>query len=148
MIGWIVTLMMLLEPMGNGYKSIAEGMNDGAFEVPLFAGENAHAKTLAVLVSLAWFESRFRTDALGDSGKSRGLYQVQAKEVPTDPKGQTVQAAKMIKESFRVCKDKTLVEKLGWYAAGGPDCERGLRESRNRMKKAFWLLLKVPPPTV
>lgn len=148
MIAWIVTLMVTLQPLApwkDTYAETAQGMVQGAQEAPLFEGVGALPKTLALDVSLAWFESRFDRAANGDHGKSHGLYQVQG-PVIEDVKGQTIQANEMILQSFRVCKGKTLTEKLGWYAAGGNDCERGLRESRHRMGKALTLLKKFPPP--
>lgn len=148
MIAWVLTLMVYLQPVApwrDNYETIAKGIVRGASEEPVFTGESGVYRTLALDVSLAWFESRFDANAVGDHGRSRGLFQVQAKEVSADPYLQTLQANRMIRESFRVCARRTLEEKLGWYAAGGNGCDKGLRESRHRVLKAQWLFKKFPP---
>lgn len=147
MIAWIVSLMVVLQPVApwrDSYETTAQGILRGATEEPLFEGEYGILRTVALDVSLAWFESRFDVRAVGDKGKSRGLYQVQAKEVSENAYLQTLQANRMVRESFKVCRRQPLEERLGWYAAGGLGCSRGLRESRHRVWKAQWLLKNFP----
>lgn len=149
MIAWILTLMILLQPSApwkDTYEITAQGIRDGAIEFPVFSGDNGVEKTIALDVSLAWFESRFNRHAIGDHGAAHGLYQVHAPEAET-VKQQTVEANRMIKQSFKACANRVNTEWLGWYAAGGNDCTRGLRESRHRMLKAFWLFKNYPPVT-
>ncbi len=146
---WILSLMRLLQPHAPwlaSYEATAKGIQDGATSSPVFSGENGIERTIAVDVSLAWFESRFDSHAVGDHGTAHGLYQVHAIE-PETVKEQTVQANAMIKQSFKACVNRVKEEWLGWYAAGGNDCNRGLRESRHRMLKAFWLFKNHPPPS-
>ena len=46
-------------------------------EPSLFAGEDGKAKTAALLLTIAFHESGWRADALGDGGKSCGIMQTQ-----------------------------------------------------------------------
>lgn len=145
MIQIILTIMVALQPNApwkDSYEKTAIGIYEGAQLQPIFSGEYGLQRTIALDLSLAWFESRFNPAALGDKGKSWGLYQFQGQGKPEDVKSQTVIANRMILQSFKVCKAKALDERLGWYAAGGNDCERGLRESRHRMGKAQWIFRK------
>lgn len=139
LLAWILSLMLSLQPAApwrEDYYHVAKGILEGAKAIPVFSGQHGVFRTIALNVSLAWHESRFNRYARGDQGKSWGLFQYQNHGTPEDAAEQTKQANRLILQSFRVCKDKPLNERLGWYAAGGNGCERGLRESRNRMNKA------------
>lgn len=141
MIQLVIAMMVLLQPVApwrTNYENVARGILDGARESPVFEGETGFQRTVALDISIAWFESRFDQHATGDHGAAHGLYQVHAKEDET-VKEQTVRANLMIRESFRVCKSRPLEERLGWYAAGGNGCSRGLQASRFRMWKAMKL---------
>lgn len=145
MIQIILTIMVALQPSApwrDSYEKTAIGIYEGAQAEPIFSGEYGIQRTIALDIAIAWFESRFNPQAVGDKGKSWGLYQVQGHGQSDDVKTQTIIANKMVLQSFRVCKSKPLDERLGWYAAGGNDCERGLRESRHRMGKAQWIFRK------
>ncbi len=141
MIAWILAAMVLLQPSApwkDSYAKTAEGILEGAKREPVFDG--SILRTVALDVSLSWFESRFNPQAVGDNGKSWGLYQFQGHGKPEGVIEQTIIANRLIKESFRVCKAKPLEDRLGWYAAGGNGCERGLKHSRHRIWKAQWLV--------
>lgn len=136
---WVLSLMVKLQPNApwkDNYYHVAQGILDGATAEPIFTGQYGFQRTVALDVSLAWFESRFDFRAIGDKGRSWGLFQFQGKGKPEEIKEQVEIANRLIRQSFAVCKGKEWDEKLGWYAAGGPDCERGLRESRHRMRVA------------
>jgi len=138
--------MLMLQPNApwkNTYENTALVIGRQATNHPLFTGEDAAKKTAALLVSLAWFESRFDPKAIGDHGKAFGLYQQQGKGKIEDAETATKIAIEQIKFSFKVCRENEVIERLGWYAAGGPNCDYGLRESRHRMLKAFWLVKNV-----
>jgi len=142
----ILAMMALLQPSApwkDNYETVARGLLSGATASPVFEGQYGVQRTIALDVSLAWFESRFDQHAIGDNGAAHGLYQVHAKEAPTVEE-QTKQANEMIKASFRICKNRPLEERLGWYASGGNGCDRpgGLKASRHRMLKALWLYRK------
>lgn len=149
-VAWVLSLMIAMQPhapWSSTYPATAQAIADVVTaEEPLFAGSDGRERTAAVLVSLAWFESTFKPGAVGDHGRSHGLYQVQGKGELTDPVEATRAALAMVRASFRVCRARPVNEWLGWYAGGGPDCTRGLRESRHRMARALWIFAKHPPP--
>ena len=139
----ILTVMALLQPKApweGDYETVARDIARGAAASPVFEGEYGIQRTIALDVSLAWFESRFDRHAIGDHGAAHGLYQVHAREAET-VEAQTIEANELIKASFRICKNRPLEERLGWYASGGNGCDKpgGLKASRHRMLKAIWL---------
>jgi transglycosylase-like protein with SLT domain len=143
---WILALMLSLASLEgpaewrDTYRTTAIAIADVARETPLFEGDDGR-KTAALLVAIAWHESRFRQDAVGDKGRSHCLVQISnsnfdslgvTREELQDPKVCLRAGIRMIKESFRVCREYPLLERLGWYASGGAGC-RGTRASRLRM---------------
>jgi len=151
MTAWILSLMLILQPKApwaETYNQTAQAISDASESEPLFKGENGKEKTAVLLISLAWFESRFDPNAIGDKGKSYGLYQQQGMGELSDPKVATMVAIQQIKISFRVCINKPLDERLGWYTNGGPDCEKDKTKAKHRMLKAFWLLKTYPNPRI
>lgn len=146
---WILALMVLLQPSAPwraDYEEVAKGIEEGARVVPIFAGEQGLYRTVALDVSLAWYESRFDRHAVGDHGAAHGLFQVHATEASTVAE-QVKQANALIKQSLRVCAARPFEERLGWYASGGPTCDRpgGLKASKHRMNTAVWLLRQNKP---
>jgi hypothetical protein len=141
--------MILLQPNApwkDSYETTAQAITKAvAQELPLFSGERGRERTAALLVSLAWFESRFNKNAVGDHGAAHGLYQQHDHGTLEDPFEASVVAIQQMRASSRICKSRPIEEMLGWYAAGGNDCNRGLRESRHRVLKAFWLFKNHPP---
>jgi len=94
----------------------------------------------AVLTAIAYHESRFKADAVGDHGQSLGLFQVSKHWNPGDtPEEQARVAAQLVRRSFAVCRGKPLEERLGWYASGGLSCGRP-ESSRIRMGLAARLM--------
>lgn len=149
MTAWLLSIMLFLEPAPPwkaSYEETAKAIVDGAKQVPLFDGPMAVERTIALDASLAWFESRFNPNAIGDHGKSRGLYQVQYIGPDEGVTAQTVRANRMMLQSFKICSKRPLEERLAWYASGGNGCDRegGIRASKHRMLKAFWLFRKFP----
>jgi len=158
---WVLGLMTSMQPHAPWEASypatagaIARVVGD---EVPLFEGSDGRARTAALMVSVAWFESAFQPGAVGDcghagpckkgeTGQSHGLFQVQGQGELKDPMDAARAALGMLRASMRVCRARPLEERLGWYAAGGNDCDRGLRESRHRVLRAMWLFKRYPPP--
>jgi hypothetical protein len=147
MSAWILGLMLLMQPRAPWLAtyaitsaSIAEVVEA---ERPLFDGAHGRERTAALLVSLAWFESTFQPDALGDKGKAHGLYQVHGHGELGEPLEATRVALAMIRQSFAICRARPLEERLAWYAQGGADCSamsaEALKKSRHRIAKAMWL---------
>jgi hypothetical protein len=101
-------------------------------------------QTAAVLVVMAFRESAFQLDAVGDGGAARGLWQVHAgtlgHPVATDAEAQAWDALGLLDTSWRICSKHPLADRIGWYAAGGVGCERRLGLSRFRMSEVARLL--------
>lgn len=160
MIAWILSLMIALQPAApwrdtyeDTAKAIASVVNE---EAPLFAGKDGREKSAALLVALAWAESRFDPKAVGDHGRSVGLYQIFHTNLPTaegfgraEILGNALNATKvahrMLKQSMRVCGKRPVEERLGWYASGDAACSKGLSESRFRVGLALKAYRAHPP---
>lgn len=147
-LAWMLTLQPArITPWASTYEATATAIASVVeSEPPLFDKDATRVRTAALLVSLAWFESRFDVRAVGDHGSAHGLYQVHDRGELADPAEATRVALDMVRASFRACRGRDRDELLGWYAAGGPDCTRGLRESRNRLALARRLAAKAPVP--
>lgn len=139
-------------PWADTYPSTAKAVAEAAHASPVFAGGDGEQRTVALLVSMAWFESTFNPAAVGDNGRSVCLFQIHetnwkwlgvTREALQDVRVCARTAVRMVHQSFRVCRARPLEERLGWYAAGGPDCTRGLSPSRHRVRKALWLFAHV-----
>lgn len=163
---WVLSLMLLLQPAAvtpwaSTYEQTATAIAEAAQDSPVFMGEKGASRTAALLVAVAWHESRFDQQALGDctAGKPKtrtacaswGLFQMNKHNfvVPGefalgDPAIASREALRMVRISFRVCRGRPLDEQLAWYAAGNRGCDRGLRESRNRMGLAKTIESKHP----
>ena len=144
---YIVSIMLTLQPIApwkDRYVEIANEIQVGAEREPVFSGAYGVQRTLALDIAVAWFESRFNPDAIGDNGRARGLYQVHYHGPDEPVREQTERANRMMRASFKVCARRAIEERLGWYAAGGNGCERGLKHSRHRMGlaeklfKTYW----------
>jgi hypothetical protein len=105
-------------------------------------------QTAGVLTIMAFRESAFRPDAVGDGGAARGEFQIHASTighpVPEGIAAQTYEAADLLALSFRVCSKHPLPERLAQYM-WGRDCEHRLKLSRARMAEVA-RLLRMPAP--
>lgn len=92
----------------------------------------------AVLVEMAWQESRFRRDAVGDSHRSKGAYQLQGvpEALAFDVDRATVIAYARIRESAKACPASPLAP----YASGSCTNRGGRRISALRMAEALRLV--------
>lgn len=111
-------------------------------ERPLFAGDTDHRKTAAYLVAIAFRESSFRLDAVGDHGGSYCAFQVHrtsggSRALLDDPDACVAAAFAMLRTSGLVCP----AHPLAWYAEGPGGCAslRAQRISRDRLALAAWL---------
>lgn len=88
---------------------------------PLFKNDADRRRTASLLVAVAWRESTFRLDAIGDHGRARCAFQLWSapKEVLTDAHLCTSIAFDRLRESFRICGPSNM---LGIYAAGSNGC--------------------------
>lgn len=143
---WVLAVMRAIQPHApplilNTYPETAEAIAEAATNDPLFPGEDGPVRTAAVLVAIAFYESNFDRTAIGDHGKSFGLFQISGAHVPglvanvlLVPREAAPVAIKLIRTSLRVCGEFPWNERLGWFGAGGVGCkEAGRRVTRSRM---------------
>jgi hypothetical protein len=135
----VLTWMVQLQPpnhewigpeLAASYPDTAEEIATAAEESPL-PGDNGRY-TAAVLTVMAFRESSFRRDVVGDDGASRGLFQIST--IWGEPSARL--ALKLLHKSFNVCREKPLEDRLGWYMWGASGCEHRLELSRSRMHTA------------
>lgn len=105
-------------------------------ERPLFAKDADRRRTAALVVAVAFRESTFMVDAVGDDGKSFCALQIHrssggSKELLTDPEACVRKGLEMLRISFRICPKSP----IAWYASGPRGCTspRAQRISRDRM---------------
>jgi Transglycosylase SLT domain len=156
---WALSIMVYLQPAApwlDSYPTTATALAYAAEDAPLFKGPHGTEQTVALLLSIAWFESRFDPSARGDHGASLGLFQIApgtagsfvAKDDLLDPALAARTALRLVRQSFAICQERPQDERLAWYTHGGPDCSPlGVSTSRNRMLKAAWLFAHKPPPS-
>lgn len=143
---WVLAKMYALDPSTPWlftYQETAEAIAQASNADPLFSGDDGPKKTAAVLIALAHFESKFHPNAVGDSGKSFGLFQIQPPTAHVDagllqvPRNAAPIAIDLIRRSFKVCEAEPLDARLSWYAAGHSGCRKaGLLKSEHRMQLA------------
>lgn len=151
-LAWMISLQPYPSLQG-GYAEVASGIADGCEAESLFGDKY---KCAATMTSLAYFESTFRLSAIGDKGRSLGLFQVQTAtaHLPAffltgEASTQTRVAIGLVLQSLHICRRSPLHERLAWYAAGGNGCSShpdAVNKSRHRMALAAKLLRSVSLP--
>jgi hypothetical protein len=159
---WILSLMVILQPSAPWkatYEGTARAIDDVAHAEPAYAGDDGPERTAALLVSIAWYESRFDPRAVLEDadGASLGLFQVHDSNLHRlrivhpdaleDPRASARAALFLIRESFRVCGKRPADELLAMYASGRGRCDvpEGVRASRRRMRLAATMLRERAP---
>jgi hypothetical protein len=168
---WILSLLLVVVPPGrvpareseaDGRARYAEIAADIAAavadEAPLFAGQFGRERTAALLVSVALFESGFRVDVdrgvtLGDHGASCTLWQLNlgrgridgfsCGELAANRRKAAALALRAMRRSRAACPNLPIEDMLRVYASGS--CERGARESAERVRFAQRLFARHPP---
>jgi hypothetical protein len=107
-------------------------------------------------LDLAWFESRFHPNAVGDNGRSFGLFQIQPptakveSNILTNPRTASYIAVDLIRRSFQACAKRPYEERLSWYVSsnGCPSSPIIVKKSMDRLLMATRILpmLNPPPP--
>ena len=170
---WTLRVMQSLQPAAPWAETFPESATvlvQVAETTPLYPIEqDGVRRTLALLLSIANFESSLKPDAEGDCdakdreknglckkgarGHSLCMFQISdsnlkslgttREEIQRDLSVCTKSALSLIKISFGVCRTKAAEDQLAQYAAGGGACGgpkgEGLLESRHRMAKARWI---------
>lgn len=151
---WVFALMTAirlqfgeaLAPWSDTYGETAVSIAKGCASAPLAGGGRDWCS--ALLVEMAWHESRFNQKASHDGGAGYGLFGMQegtlGRKIPEDTDGQVRAEIELLQTSFRICAKRPLEDRLGWYAAGGNGCEQRLELSKYRMHAAAQLLRANP----
>lgn len=151
-VAWVVGLMVALEPSApwrGTYEKTAEAIARVSETEPLFE-DKGEERTAALLVSIAWYESRLKPNAKSANGQWYCLYQIDKRHLPDpqkaldDPEVCTRAAVKILKASLDMCKKRPVDERLAAFMSGA--CDKGLAESRYRMFMANKLLKEHPMP--
>jgi hypothetical protein len=159
LVAWILSTMFTLQPAYDArscwwgvkwtdtYEHTAERFAQAAYDDPLKtravdgSSEGDVVFTAALEVVWAARESRFKPDAVGDSGASIGILQVNprtagtSREVLLDVDQAIPIAVGLFHFSFRACRDRPVEERMGQYI-WGRDCEHRLDVSRARVERA------------
>ena len=173
LVQWTLRVMQSLQPVAPWAETFPESaatLVQIAESSPLYPSEtDGVRRTLALLLSVANFESALKPDAEGDCdardrdksgmckkgarGHSLCMFQVgdsnlkalgtNREAILTDLAVCTRSALTLIRISFGVCRSRAPEDQLAQYAAGGGSCGgpkgEGLLESRHRMAKARWI---------
>lgn len=151
-VAWVVGLMAALEPSApwrGTYEKTAEAIARVSESEPLFE-DKGEERTAALLVAVAWYESRFRPNAKSANGQWYCLFQIDRRHLADpqkaldDPEVCTRAAVKILRTSLEMCKKHPLDERLAAFMSGS--CDRALPESRVRMFLANKLLRQHPMP--
>jgi hypothetical protein len=149
---WVVGLMAALEPASPWratFEKTAEAIARVSESEPLFE-DHGEERTAALLVAVAWYESRLKPNAKSSNGQWYCLYQVDKRWLPDpqkaldNPEVCTRAAVKIIKASLAKCSARPLEERLAVFVSGS--CDRGVADSRYRMFLANKLLKEHPFP--
>lgn len=151
-VAWVVGLMAALEPSApwrGTYEKTAEAIARVAESEPLFE-EKGEERTASLLVSLAWYESRFKANAKSSNGQWYCLYQIDKRHLADpekalqDPEVCSRAAVKILRTSLKACEKHPLDERLAVFMSGA--CDRGVADSKYRMFLAGKLLREHPLP--
>lgn len=126
-------------PWQDTYANTSRAIELAASEHALFEGPDGARRTAALLVAVAYRESAFRQDAIGDHGSSRGPFQIQTDHDWRDIRATTLEAMRILRLSLTTCEGP-IEERLSLYATGTCDSAAGRRISRDRFSLARRLL--------
>lgn len=154
----VLAALNKIEPFGAfvpQYAEVSEAITQAANHDPLFPDDkDGCRKTAAILVALAWFESRFQPNVVGDHGRSFGLFQIQppTANVPsnilTNPRTASYIAIDLVRRSFQACEKRPYEERLSWYVSsnGCPSHPVIVKKSMDRLLMATRILPMFNPP--
>jgi len=167
----VMIAMHPVSPWQNTYETSAKAISTASIRNPIFGGVDGAAKTVALVIAVADFESGFQPDAGGDCSETtdKGIcakgskphsfcmmqinesnfrgYRTTKEEILSNIDVCVSIGISMMKQSFAICRSRPLEERLAWYAGGGNNCPIGLdatRKSNHRIAKAMWLFKTYP----
>ena len=127
-------------------------------------GNDAARKTMSILVSWTFAESRFNQRAIGDHGTSfcgmqinnsnfKALGITNGEELMSDPVKCMRAGLRMLADSYRICASRPPGERGAWYIFGGGSCSPNIdpkvletvyAQSRARLSRGKKLYDTVP----
>jgi hypothetical protein len=117
---WILMAMLSLVP-GRDHRRLASAIDTAVDEAgPVFAGPDGALRTRALLVAIAFRESAFKLDAVGDHGRSKCAFQVWggSSELLTDADACAKEGLRRLRMSIRACP----AHPVAVFAAGPDGC--------------------------
>lgn len=150
-VAWVVGLMAALEPSApwrGTYEKTAEAIARVAESEPLYEEKGGEERTAALLVAVAWYESRLKPNAKSGNGQWYCLFQIDKRHLPDpqkaldDPEVCARAGIKIIKQSMQKCAQKPHDDRLAVFMSGS--CEKGVADSRYRMFLAAKLMREHP----
>jgi hypothetical protein len=148
----VLSLLVALQPKApwaDTYGRTAQAIAHVAESDPLFE-DHGEERTAALLVAIAWHESRFKPDAKSANGRYVCLYQIDRRHLPdptkalSDPEVCTRAALAIVKDSLAKCAKHPLADRLAVFMSGS--CDKGIQPSRYRSLLAARLLREHPAP--
>jgi len=147
---WVTSLLVALQPQApwrDTYDKTAEAIAKVAESEPLF-DEHGEERTAALLVAIAWHESRFKPNAKSANGQYLCLFQIDKRHLSdpdkalTDPETCARAATKILRASLQKCAKNKPDERLAVFMSG--TCDKGVDGSRYRSFLATKLLKEHP----
>jgi len=145
---FVLAAMTQLAP-GRDHAPLAEAIARVVdAEAPIFADDADRRRTAALLVAVAFRESTFHPDAVGDGGTSFCAFQIHrssggTRQLLEEPATCAQMGFAMLRTSVRTCASHP----VAWYASGPAGCTnaRAQRISKDRMTLAAYLVRRVNP---
>ena len=133
--------MLALAP-GRDHSALASAIADTVEKEGCFVtGANCERRTAALMVSVAFRESTFRLEAVGDQGRSVCSFQILggSRDLLTDATACALEGHRRLKASLQACRGS-----IAMYAAGRCDSARGkaLTRTGSAWRSAFWRAMK------
>ena len=121
---------------------LAQAIATASIEAPLFSGPDGAEQTAARLLALAWEESNFRNERVGDGGRACTAFQLHAgarcAALTSDLLAAARAAREAVRTSLAACRSLPASERLAVYTGGA--CDRGRAASRRRHALALRIL--------
>jgi hypothetical protein len=141
---WILHISLLVTDV-HGYHPMQPIATEGAQAIAHACerqpNEQAQRKCAAVYLVMAFRESGYRLDAVGDGGRARGPFQVHTTQAPKTWTEAVEQYTPLLVRSATSC-----AEPLEMLATGRCGTEIGRRISRERMAEAERIVTRTAAP--
>lgn len=135
LVAFVMTAMASLAPGGDHFVLASAIADEVEAAAPLFADDADRRRTAALVVAVAYRESTFRADAVGDRGRSVCAMQIYGGEAELleDPARCVRRGLEMLRASVRIDRENP----VAFYARGPRyTSDHARRISRDRMALA------------